>query len=401
MKTKTKDRKRFPEPGRMVSMLCFVRGVGLVVLAAATLVACSGDSEIGPVPQDNGIVFGTDDAATRGTVTTAVRKIGVFGYSHTGSFGDNLAMRIPDYFLNQAVTDLPGDGTWTYSGVRKYWPQDGRNVSFFAYAPYIDVEDTFILYPAAMADTGAPTITYTVPTDIFGQIDLMYANRTDMTFATSNNGRVEFTMDHALTRVDFVVKLDIAEQNRPFIVEFNELTVRNVTGSGILDLSKLLTDADLWTTTRPADDSGWASYTMTSQGHGGLANLKFDARVITPDFGAGQTDAWDWNGLFKSGQYLMLIPQNLEGQSDGLTPAEISLKYTVTNVFSGEDIDVEEIIPLWRAMLPEWKPGMGVTYQLTLSLVEGTVIEFEIEAFIVPTPWDDVNSDNPSTGSVG
>lgn len=375
-----------------------------LISAIAAFAACSGGGESLPAQDEKAVTFSAKggEAETRAAITTELRKIGVFGYSHTGDFDDDPAMRIPDFFLNQAVADLPGNGTWTYSGVRKYWPQDGRNVSFFAYAPFIDVQDSFTLYPAAIANTGAPRITYTVPAGILDQIDLIYGNSVNLTYDLTNNGQVELEMEHALTRVDFVVKLDGAEKNRPFVVRFNELTVRNVAGTGTFDLSKYIWTPDkLWTPVRPLEDSGWASYTMTPGGHGGLADLVFDARVVDPDTEAGQTDAWNWNRLFKQGQYLMLIPQSLEDTEDELTPAEISLKYTFTNVYSGEVSDVEEVIPLARAMLPAWLPGAGVTYQLTVSLMEGTAIEFEIGQFIVPTPWEDLNSGNPVTGGVG
>jgi hypothetical protein len=373
----------------------------MVPVLALTMSGCLTDrGESTPdTAVDKLIGFGTQEAASRATVTTSLRKIGVFGYSHTGAFDDALASCLPDYFLNQDVTDLPGDGTWTYDGVRKYWPQDGRLLSFFAYAPFEDVEDAFTLYPETITDLGAPKINYTVPAGIIDQIDLMYANSKDMTYADSNNGQVEFTMNHALTKVDFEVKLDTEEQGRPFSVEFTELTVRNVVGEGTLDLSKALTDADLWTTTRPADDTGWASYTMTPGGHGGLVSLTFDAQNVTPE--GADVDAWDWNPLFIDGQYLMLIPQTLMVQSDGLTPAEIELKYTVSNLYSGTVEDMSVVLPLGGSNIQAWEPGMGITYQITVSILDGVQIEFSIEGFIDGTPWVNQSGDSPITGTVG
>jgi hypothetical protein len=373
----------------------------MVPILALTMTSCLTDREITPDNTATGKVIGfsTQTAATRATVTTSLRKIGVFGYSHAGPFDDDLTSRLPDFFLNQDVADLPGDGTWTYDGVRKYWPLDGTLLSFFAYAPFEDVEDAFTLYPQTIAQVGAPKINYTVPVGIIDQIDLMYGNRKDMTYADSNNGQVGLTMDHPLTRVDFEVKLDTKEQGRPFIVEFTSLTVRNVTGTGTLDLSKPLTDADLWTTTRPATDAGWASYTMTPGGHGGLADVTFDAQNVSP--AAGEVDAWDWNSLFRTGQYLMLIPQTLMAQGDGLTPAEVELDYTVTNKYSGTIDNMSVVLPLGGATIPSWEPGMGITYQITVSILDGVQIEFSIEGFINGTPWVNQNGSNPVTGTVG
>jgi hypothetical protein len=373
----------------------------MVPILALTMSGCLTDrGERAPdVTTGKVIGFSTQAAATRASVTTSLRKIGVFGYSHTGAFDSDLSSRLPDFFLNSDVADLQGNGTWTYDGVRKYWPLDGTLLSFFAYAPFEDVEDAFTLYPETIAQVGAPKIDYTVPVGIIDQIDLAYGNRKGMTYADSNNGQVQLTMDHALTRVDFEVKLDTEEQGRPFIVELTELTVRNVVGSGTLDLSKSLTDADLWTTTRPATDAGWASYTMIPSGHGGLADVIFDAQNVSP--AAGEVDAWNWNPLFRAGQYLMLIPQTLTAQGDGLTPAEVELKYTVTNVYSGTVEDMSVVLPLGGTTIPSWKPSMGITYGITVSILDGTQIEFSIEGFIGGTPWVNQNGSNPVTGTVG
>ena len=377
------------------------RQYAAVALTAAVVVACAKDRAL-PSKQDSGrdIGFGTTDATSRAAVTTSLRKIGVFCYSHTGSFGDDLPARVPDYFLNQAVADIPGNGTWTYNGITRYWPTNGTtNLSFFAYAPYVDVENTFTLYPASATDAGAPTITYNVPDSVLGQIDLMWNNRLDMTYATSNNGQVEFTMDHALTRIDVQVKLDDAEQGRPFVVQFNKLTIQNVVGGGTLDLSKGPSDADLWTTTRPADDSGWASYTITPGGHGGMADVAFDARNTAP--AAGDTDPWNFNSLLKAGQYFMLIPQDISDQGDGLTPAQLVVDYTYTNVLSGDVVDQTDTLALARPMLSTWLPGMGITYQLTVSLMSGTAIEFDIEGFVHGQPWIPANDPNGLPGTPG
>ena len=366
--------------------------IGICCLPAlGTLGGCSGDNVLSSKEKNgNSIEFGTANTGSRGVVTASVRKIGVFGYSHTGNFDADLAARVPNYFLNQAVVDIPGNGTWSYSGITRYWPSDGTFLSFFAYAPYIDIENSFALYPAATTDTGAPTITYTVPAGVLDQMDLMWSNRLDMTFAASNSGRVEFAMNHALTRVDVMVKLHEKEEGTPFIITFNKLTIRNVVGSGTLDLSKSPGDEGIWSVTRPADDGGWASYTITPGGHGGMADLVFDAGNLSP--APEETNPWEFNSLLKAGQYFLLIPQDIFGRNDGLTPAELVLDYTVTDTLDGEETPCEEIIPLSRPTLSTWEPGMGITYQLTLSLVNGVLITFDIESIVHSQPWIPVNN---------
>ena len=337
------------------------------------------------------------DGETRAAVTELgdLRKIGVFGYSHTGNYATVAATATPDYFFNQAVIDRPANGTWTYDGVVKYWPMDGRNVTFFAYAPYLELENTFALYPAAKADAGVPTIDYTVPASIYNQIDLIWGQKTDMTYATSNAGKVEFRMDHALTRIGFQVKLGIGEAERPFIVEFTELSVINAVGSGTLDLGKGLADASLWTLDYPADDTGLKAYTVTPGR--GLNPLILDACATAP--GPGEIDPFDHNDLLEADEYLMLLPQPLQHPGGGgLTQQQVEVKFTVTNTLLGTTENRTETINLYRPATPAWNAGQGITYQLTLSVIDDIVIEFDIEGML--TPWDTVNGGDPVEGDV-
>lgn len=358
----------------------------LALIVAVGTASCIRDTE----SREHGteVSFGMDGGATRALSTTSLRKIGVFGYSHAGSYATAKATSTPDYFLNQSVIDRNDDGNWTYSGVVKYWPRDGRNVSFFAYAPYIDVEDTFELYPAMGTDSGAPTIYYKVPASIYDQIDLLWNGIEDQTYNSNmlNNGVVEFTMDHALTRVNFLMKINDAEKGRPYLVEITELTVRNVVGEGLLDLSCGKSDADLWTTQLPATDADWAEYTMTTAS--GLKPLVFDTRVIAP--AADEFDPFDpdFNAILTDGHQLMLIPQVIADQGTGLTQAQVVIGYSYTNVYSGITENDEVVLNLSQGTLTEWKAGQGINYGIILSLVEGTIIEFDIEGFITGKPWE-------------
>lgn len=370
--------------------------VGLMLCLLFVGSGCTSE-ELSDSTDGNPIVFRGDAVtASRATVTSTLRKIGVFGYSHEGNFTDAPALRVPDYFLNQAVIDRADDGVWSYSGVKKYWPREGINLSFFAYAPYIDVENTFTLYPAAIANTGEPIITYTVPANIYNQVDLLWSNAIDQVY-TTNNGQVDFDMNHALTRIDFAIKLNDKEQDRPYIVTIKNLTVENIIGSGKLNLSKSSGDNTLWTTERPVDNSGWSRYSLTPSYGGGLQELVFDARTIVVQ----TNNPYQYNNMLVTGQHLMLIPQRIDSQADGLSPAQITLSYSFTNAYNGETFDKDEIITLSQPTLAEWKPGQGITYLIKLSLVEGTVIELDVEGFITGTPWDDVNSGSPIQGSVG
>lgn len=361
--------------------------LSVILLAAA---ACSSEDGLPHETDGRAIGFAMETVDTRALPTTSVKKVGVFGYSHQGDFSATAPSLIPDYFLNKAVIDPAGTGNWSYSGVVKYWPgDDGIKLSFFAYAPYIDVEDTFILKPGTIAEQGPPVISYTVPADIAGQIDLMWSHALDQEYVT-NNGRVAFTMSHALTKVSFAVKLATSEAGRPYRVTVNELTVQNLVGGGTLNLAGTKDDAGLWSLTYPANDAGLASYTYVPGT--GLASLTLDAEdtASTSSFAS----------LFSGGHSLMLIPQILRNQNNGLTPPEVVIKYSYTNTYSGETIDDQVTLQLATATLDQWKAGAGANYLISISLLEGTEIEFDIAGTLSNTPWQDGNNGSWIEGEV-
>ncbi|MDR0953988.1 MAG: fimbrillin family protein [Rikenellaceae bacterium] len=340
----------------------------ILSLIALASVACSREDEfLPPQGQEREIVFAaqfpaTDKTspATRGEASTALRKIGVFGYSHTGNLGTVApAELLPDYFQNKAVVDLDNNGIWTYDGGRKYWPSNARRLSFFAYSPYEDVQDVLELSTAS----GTPTIDYTVPTTIAGQVDLMWSKNTDMTYATSTDGAVPLAMNHALTKIDFEVKLELeaGATSSSYLVRFDKLEVRNVAGSGTLDLTKTPTDPALWTGV-----SGPATYTMVPGWLGGLIDAPLDASVTNPT--PPQRDPYDWNKLFPSGQFLMLIPQRLAAPSEA-APAQAVLTYTLINPSDGsEEQQIKTFALSPSTPSATWTPGQGITYRIVVPL---------------------------------
>lgn len=369
-----------------------------VLLAAGSFLfaaSCTIEREIGE--EDNGaksgVVAGSEVAfeisgiQSRATVTTALRNIGVFGYSHSGTYAATGAGAVADYFLNASVIDRQDNGQWTYSGATKYWPTDGRKLTFFAYAPFDALNERFTLHPESGNVAGAPTITYTAPSSVYNQVDILYDMVSDQTAAT-NGGTVPFMMDHALTRIAFQVKLKGSELDRPYVVTINELSVQNVVGSGTLDLSKALTDNALWTPDRPADETGLVSYTLTPAAYGGLNALTFDAR---------DASSFTFSDLLVADQYLMLVPQPLAPQADALPQQKLVLKFTVVNDLLGTSEDMECELLFHTSSVPSWQAGKAVNYQVILSVVDDPVIEFEVVSL---TPWSDGNNGTDIGGSI-
>ena len=133
--------------------------------AAALLAACSGDDltvKEQPQVQEEPGAIGFDVYMERGVTRSGLTGdltstrlgtvdndgFGVFGYYTDNKDYDQLA--IPNFFYNQRVYAKTATNTYEYEPVR-YWPNeygdkaisdDVDRVTFFAYAPCVDVEPT-------------------------------------------------------------------------------------------------------------------------------------------------------------------------------------------------------------------------------------------------------------------
>lgn len=184
----------------------------LIGVAAITLAACAKQETAEQTPQTAEMAVGFDTYTSRGVdtkagpageITTANMKdnttphaqntagFGVFGfYTDNNDYDSN---SVPNFMYNQQVT---WDGSkWTYAPV-KYWPNEyGSNalsddrdkVSFFAYAPWVDViPSSGKINDAATATTwgitgltrntnsGDPLVKYMVSFDPAKSVDLVW-----------------------------------------------------------------------------------------------------------------------------------------------------------------------------------------------------------------------------------
>lgn len=168
-------------------------------------------------------------------LTTAGVGFGIFAY-----YTDNLeysSTTIPNFMYNQKVTW--SSSKWNYSPI-KYWPNEYGNtassddidkVSFFAYAPYVDVtaatgqvtgDKTYgITQLSRNTATGDPIVKYitrasgSVVTD-YG-VDLLWAvnnsnglpylNQT-RTAGTTSDDKIQFTFNHALAKIGAMIQAD-------------------------------------------------------------------------------------------------------------------------------------------------------------------------------------------------
>lgn len=122
---------------------------------------------------------------------------------------------LPDYMYNVRVTKT---SSWTTS---YFWPGGGRNIRFFAYAPY-NWEGIVL---SGKDVEGTPTITCSVPDDVPDQKDLLVAVSGEMPGNTSSTAPLTFR--HVLTAVRFVTGDDMLAGR------ITKITLKNVYGKAV------------------------------------------------------------------------------------------------------------------------------------------------------------------------
>lgn len=156
-----------------------------------------------------------DEPQTRGSLVEADNfydSFGVLASVYTGTWSEDSCL--PDYMYDVEVTEA---SAWTTS---YYWPGAGRNIRFFAYAPYGG--QGIVLSDKTSA--GTPSITYTVPTDVADQQDLLVAATSGMAGNTAAAAPLSFA--HALTAVRFTTGDDMMSGR------ITKITLKGVYGSG-------------------------------------------------------------------------------------------------------------------------------------------------------------------------
>ncbi len=138
---------------------------------------------------------------------------GVLASVYSGAWDESSCF--PDYMYNVGVTKA---SSWTTS---YHWPGGGRNVRFFAYAPYN--WEGIVLSGKDVA--GTPAITCSVPDGVPDQKDLLMAVSGEMPGNTSSTAPLTFR--HVLTAVRFVTGDDMLAGR------ITKITLKNVYGKAV------------------------------------------------------------------------------------------------------------------------------------------------------------------------
>jgi hypothetical protein len=332
--------------------------MGIAAMAALTLVSCSSDdlnSLSDNSSKNEAISFdgylGRSAVAVNGTRGSVLEiddlkksedGFGVFGnYNSTGgqNFGSNL-------FNNQPVTYKTS--AWTYSPL-KYWSTQGH-IDFLAYAPYDSNQK--LIENSKLEFKVSPTATE--------QKDLLWANAKDQKKA---NNPVKFTFNHALAKIGYTVKTNVADDN--VIITLNKITLAGSTTDpkvgafytkGFINLSKDLSKAgdatELWTNREGKQCLTWST---------GFPDVT-SSPVSKPD-------------------YLFVIPQDF---STGTNELYVIVDYTISYK-KGATATMTSTVSS-NKIIKNFEQGKAYTINLNIGL---TKIDFDVTDVKTWTPAGD------------
>ena len=253
-------------------------------MASMMLTACSNADEAptkstAPSTGDTAINFGAymNRSVSRGGAVgelTGAAELQGAGFGVLAYYTDNKPYApdaLPNFMYNQQVEYNSG---WTYSPL-KYWPNEyGAGaastgvdmLSFFAYAPYTQVDltsgmveapndQTGIIALTRATENGDPKVRYVASLDPATKVDLCWAdpimNKIKTNYAS--DGKVAFNFCHALASIN--VQIDASDDNNALDAN-TRIYVRSVTFEGFalkgdLDLNKSTEITLPYTTAKP------------------------------------------------------------------------------------------------------------------------------------------------------
>lgn len=170
------------------------------------------------VPHPDAKIDRPQTRATPVGTETFYDSFGALAYVYSEAWSDALT---PDYMYDVEITEASG---WTATDYN--WPGRGKKIRFFAYAPY-GAEGAVL---SAQQTAGAPTITYTTPSAVADQKDLLVAAPAEMDGASAPDKTAALTFGHALTAVRFTVGDDMMAGR------ITKVTLKNVYGKAVYDM---------------------------------------------------------------------------------------------------------------------------------------------------------------------
>lgn len=169
-----------------------MKKIFIFAMTAATAVSCS-KSEVTAINDEDPNTIKFDSyigAVTKGSTTTDVQDqtVGIYAYKANSDFSSL-------YFDGEEVLTM-SDGSWKATKTY-YWPESG-DVYFFAYHPALSDDGTKL----AASTTGVVTSYPQISQNAEEHSDILIDKQ------VANSGTVSFSLDHALSLIDFKIITD-------------------------------------------------------------------------------------------------------------------------------------------------------------------------------------------------
>lgn len=247
------------------------------------------------------------ETTTRGTeinTSNFYNSFGLFGYFYDSDKSwdvINKSSISPATSMNNLEVTRDNN-SWTTD---VYWPGGTNKATFFAYAPY----DSNVAWTS-----GTPKISYTVPSEIAKQQDLLVA-KSNENISCNGKSAVDLTFEHALTAIKFT---------QGELGDYTKIT--SITISGVNNKGELSLDGASWDNVSTTDGN---TYTITSE-----------------------------TGITLDDVILLLMPQTL--------PSGAKLLVTMSNNYGTKDFSAD--------LTGDWQKGYTVTYQLSVNKIFGDYV---------------------------
>lgn len=318
------------------------------IIALAAVVSCS-KSEVIDTKYGNDTI-GFENYVGRDAVTKATpfgpeskpTQVGVYGF-YTGAdvWGTDSRANL---WANLAVN---ADGTYDEDKV-KYWTNETDNYTFLAYAPYSVTGTNTYGTGSLVVPTGDnvtnPTLTYTVPSALADQQDVLYASVT-----TQKTPKVELAFHHALSRI--TVKASENNDDFNYTVYGLKLTGNFVT-KNVLNLKE-----GTWGVAEAAENTIYTIKEYKTTGEGDAIKPTEGQLVPTPAPATEQKEEVKPHDFAGTNNYLMVIPTpTTEGAT---TTVELEVIYTTT-------YDNQESNPMTK------------TLEIPVTFVKGKAYSFDL-----------------------
>ena len=299
---------------------------GLLPLSASMISGCTEDLETELTSKR--IMLAVDDSGfdgsrsvTRGAKVTSISSFGVSAAVYDASASYTSA-GCGSYFYKQSATNG--------SPLGFFWPTSDYKLAFYAYYPYGNA--AFTVQSSAVS-TGAPTYSYTVPSAIASQVDIMTGQTVNVLGGGSSP--VAISMKHRCAAVCFSVTND-----RSSAITLSSVSIEGVKYSGTLC-------EETWTLSSAVNSSSVNPFT-----------LSYGSSIA-----AGAT-----TNITGTSNIFLMLPQSI--------PVGARLKVVV----AGED-------PLYADLAGSWVAGKQYNYSLTVNNNVIVVVDEDTEVadWIYPT----------------